>query len=165
MIILGIDPGYEKMGVAVIDKNPKTKKEICVFSDCIKTDRAFPHAERLLKISNELQIIISKYHPDSLGIETLFFTNNQKTAVKVAEARGVALTEAARAGLAIYEFSPLEIKIAVTGYGRSDKKQVISMVEKLVSLQKPIKEDDEYDAIAAALTCSASAITRDIRRL
>ena len=165
MIILGIDPGYEKMGVAIIEKDPHTKKDVCIYSDCIKTEKTMPHAERLLKISNTLQKLISQYNPESLGIETLFFTNNQKTAVKVAEARGAALTEAARAGLAIYEFSPLEIKIAITGYGKSDKKQVIFMVEKLISLKKQIKEDDGYDAIAAALTCSASAHARNIRRV
>lgn len=165
MIILGIDPGYEKLGVAIIEKQPKQKKELYIFSDCIKTQKTLPHAERLLHISENIKQIIETYKPDSLGIEKLFFNTNQQTATKVAEARGVILAEAARAHVTIHEFTPLEIKIAVTGYGRSDKKQVISMVSKLISITKPIKEDDEYDAIAAALSCSASVIQRDIRRL
>ena len=90
-----------------------------------------------------------------MAIETLFFNSNQMTAMKVAEARGVALYESSKLGLEVFEYTPLQIKIAVTGYGRSDKKQMIDMICRLVTIEKEIKHDDEYDAIASAITCFA----------
>jgi crossover junction endodeoxyribonuclease RuvC len=107
-------------------------------------------------IGQEIEMLIKKYKPEAMAIETLFFQNNQKTAMHVSEARGVMLYVAAVAGLSVKEFSPMEIKIAVTGYGKSEKGQVTEMVKKLIIINKDIKYDDEYDAIAAGLTYFAS---------
>jgi crossover junction endodeoxyribonuclease RuvC len=151
MRVLGIDPGYERLGMAVLEK-PAHGREILLYSDCFLTSKKSPHAERLLLIAEEVSMIIKKYKPDALSIESLFFNKNQKTAFLVAEARGVILSKAAEAGLIIKEFNPLQIKIGVTGYGRADKRQVISMIHKLVTIDKDIRHDDEYDAVAAGLT-------------
>ena len=156
MIILGIDPGYDKLGIAVIEKKPGEKREKYIYSDCFRTDKKLSHPERLCTLTIEIERILNTYKPTLLGIEELFFNKNQRTATKVAEARGAILAAAARAQLSISQFSPAEIKIAVTGYGKSDKKQIISMIPKLISVQKTIQEDDEYDALAAALTASAT---------
>ncbi len=161
MRILGIDPGYERVGIAVLEKNQGDKKEKLIHSECFKTSPSLPHHERLLLIGTQVKKVIEKYAPEALAIETLFFNNNQKTAMLVSEARGVTLYEAAEKGLVVHEYTPLQIKIAVTGYGRGTKEQVTSMVEKLVEIQREIKHDDEYDAIAVALTCFAS--TRSVR--
>jgi crossover junction endodeoxyribonuclease RuvC len=152
--ILGIDPGYERVGIAVIEKQ-KRGKEILLYSDCFKTDKKLPHGERLVLIAQELKKIIKKYKPDLLGIEKLYFNENQKTAMPVAEARGVIILIAVEGGLQVMEHTPLEIKVAVAGYGRADKKQVIDMVKRLIEIKKTIKLDDEFDAIAVALTTGA----------
>jgi len=153
MIILGIDPGYERLGIAIIEKNAK-KKDALLYSDCFKTNRAFSHPERLFAIANKCKEVIEKYKPETLGIEILFFSGNQKTALLVSEARGVILSLAAEKQLEIFEFTPGEIKIAITGYGKASKKQVADMVGTLLPFKK-IALDDEYDAIAIALTTSA----------
>lgn len=158
--ILGIDPGYERLGVAVIEK--KNGRDSLLFSDCVTTPKTDSHELRLKAIGEAIENIIDTYNPLSVGIEKLFFNVNQKTALLVSEARGVVLYECARKGLRVCEYTPLEIKVAVTGYGRADKNHVIKMVEKLIALPPFRRHDDEYDAIAAALTCSASE--RSIRR-
>jgi crossover junction endodeoxyribonuclease RuvC len=150
MKIIAIDPGYERMGIAVLEKI--AGKEILVFSDCVKTDSKAPHEERLKIIGENINAIIKKYKPAALAIETLFFKNNAKTAMKVSEARGVMLYEAANNKLKVLEFTPLQIKVAVTGYGKSEKEQVTAMVKRLIKIHEPIKYDDEYDAIAVGLT-------------
>ncbi len=154
MKILAIDPGYERLGVAILEKIPNNK-EVLVFSDCFKTSSKLSHDERLKNIGAEIERLIQEYQPEVLAIETLFFQTNTKTALKVAEARGVILYEAAKIGLKIREFNPLEIKVAVTGYGKSDKNQVTTMVKRLIKINKEPKHDDEYDAIAVGLTCLA----------
>ena len=150
MKVIAIDPGYERMGVAVIEKI--SGKETLVFSECFKTSAKIPHPERLKLIGQEIETIIKKYKPEAMAIETLFFKNNQKTAMSVSEARGVMLYVASVAGLKVVEFSPMAIKIAVTGYGNSEKDQVMFMVKKLIKINTEIKYDDEYDAIAVGLT-------------
>lgn len=150
MIIIAIDPGYERMGVAILEKG--TGKEVLLFSDCVKTSATLPHEERLKIIGNSINSLIEKYKPEAMAIETLFFKTNAKTAMKVSEARGVMLYEAARNNLKLGEFTPLQIKVAVTGYGKSEKDQVTMMVRKLIQINKEIKHDDEYDAIAVGLT-------------
>ena len=157
MIILGIDPGYERLGIAIVGKNIQEKEKL-IYSECFKTSAKDEHSLRLKQIGEKLNEIIKKYHPDTLSIETLFFETNAKTVMKVSEARGVCIYEAKRNNLNIREFTPLQIKVAVTGYGKSDKKQVIFMVNKLIKVEKEIKHDDEYDAIAAALTALACHI-------
>lgn len=153
MRIVGIDPGYDRLGIAVIEK--ENGKETLLFSDCITTHKEDAPEMRLKTIADGCRDIIETYKPHALGIESLFFKKNQTTGIKVAESRGVVLNEAARIGIPVFEYSPPTIKLAVTGHGASDKKQVMNMVPRLVKIEKEIKYDDEYDAIAVALTCIA----------
>jgi len=155
MRILGIDPGFERLGVAILEKNKNDKKERVLFSECFKTSKNLNFFERLNLIGEEVRKIIKEYQPEVLSIETLFLTTNQKTVMRVAEARGVAVYEAARAGLEIFEASPPQIKIATTGYGKASKEQIIKMVKILVEIDNSKKSDDELDAIAIALTAFA----------
>ncbi|MDO8620078.1 MAG: crossover junction endodeoxyribonuclease RuvC [bacterium] len=155
MRIIAIDPGYERLGIAVVEKLPR-QKEMLLYSTCIRTPKTLPHSARLLKIADEVRKVIDEFEPEGFAIETLFLMSNQKTVMPVSEARGAVLVEAARAGLPVYEYTPLQIKIAVTGYGRSDKKQVTEMVKKLIAIPSLKRLDDEYDAIAVGLTCLAS---------
>ena len=147
MRILGIDPGYERLGVAVLEKPDKV-----LFSECFKTSAKLEFPERLAEVANEVAAVIKKYKPDALAIETLFLNTNQKTAMRVAETRGAILLECERAGLKIFEASPPQIKTATTGYGRADKSQITKMVKMLVNIDKNKTSDDELDAIAIALT-------------
>ena len=151
-IVLGIDPGFDRVGVAVLDKDK------LLFSECIETNRKLPHAERLLEIGENLKNVIKKWKPGDLAIESLFFNKNITNALRVSEARGVILYHAARDEIKIYEYSPQAIKIAVTGYGKADKKQVEMMVKRLINIpeSKARKLDDELDAIAVGITHLAS---------
>lgn len=159
MRILGIDPGVERVGIAVIEKTTgltaQAGKEILLYSDCFKTSSKLSQPERLVLIGEEIARLIAQWQPEMLGIEKLFFENNQKTAMVVAEARGVIIYEGRKVGLKINEYTPLEIKVAVTGYGKATKEQVEKMVEKLIILPQKKRIDDELDAIAVALTASA----------
>ena len=155
MRIIAIDPGYERLGVAVIEKNPR-EKEVLLYSECFKTNVKLTQSERLGLIGNELEKVMVEYKPEALAIETLFFSTNHRTAMTVAEARGVILYQAAKHGLKVYEYGPGQIKVAVTGYGKSDKEQIIAMIPRLIKVNKTIKHDDEYDAIAVGLTCFAT---------
>ncbi|MEI6280739.1 MAG: crossover junction endodeoxyribonuclease RuvC [bacterium] len=163
MRILGIDPGFERLGIAILEKNKSDKKpfdptqgkERVLFSECFKTSKKLDFNKRLFLIGEEVKKTIKEYNPETLSIETLFLTTNHKTVMRVAEARGVVIYEAARAGLKIFEASPPQIKIATTGYGASDKSQVMKMVKILVEIDNSKKSDDELDAIAIALTAFA----------
>ena len=148
--IIAIDPGYGRVGIAILEKS--SGKEVLLFSECHETDRKSDQPTRLADIQKHLREIISEYKPEALAIESLFFSKNQKTAMLVAEARGVIPSEAAGCGLAVFEYKPVEVKVAVTGYGRSDKTHIKEMVKKLLRVEKEIKLDDEYDAIAVGLT-------------
>jgi crossover junction endodeoxyribonuclease RuvC len=152
MRIIAIDPGYERLGIAVLEKNKGDRKETLLFSECFKTKTTNTHAERLLFLGQEISKIIKKYKPEALAIETLFLTTNHKTVMLVSEARGVILYEGARHNLSIHEFSPPQIKSAVAGDGHCDKKAIIKMIPLLINLEKNLKYDDEYDAIAVGLT-------------
>lgn len=151
MRILGIDPGFERLGIAILEKNT-SGKEIVVFSECFKTSAKLSFPERILLIGERVNAVIKEYGPSILAIETLFLTNNQKTVMHVSEVRGVILYEAIKSGLRIFEASPPQIKIATTGYGKADKEQVMRMVKMLVDIDKNKKSDDELDAIAIAIT-------------
>lgn len=153
MRVLAVDPGYDRLGVAILEK--KDNKEILIYSDCIVTSSKDALPVRLLQIGTQLQELIATYQPTALGIETLFFNTNQKTAIGVAQARGIILFLAQQAGCTVYEFGPQEIKVAVTGYGKSDKKAVIDMVKRLIPTVKAKAHDDEYDAVAVGITCLA----------
>lgn len=151
MKILAIDPGYERLGIAVLEKTAR-QKEILLYSECFKTSAKIPHHERLTLIGNKIKEVIQKYSPEVMATEKLFFSKNQKTALLVAEARGVILYAASSSGLEIFEYTPVAIKIAVTGYGRSEKRQIMDMVKKLIVVPKGKSSDDEFDAIAIGLT-------------
>ena len=169
--ILGIDPGFERLGIAVLEKNTEARpqgkeRERVVFSGCFKTSAKLDFSERLNLIGKEIKRVIKKYQPEVLAIETLFLNTNQKTVMQVAEARGVVVYEASQAGVKIFEASPLQIKVATTGYGRANKEQVKKMVQILIdnpvrnrenSQQSSVSNgtDDELDAIAIALTAFA----------
>ena len=153
MKVLGIDPGYDRLGVAVVEQH--NQDGVVVFSECFETDARAAHAVRLAALSDEVGRVITQYQPDALAIETLFFSVNKKTALKVAEARGAVLAAAAQHGLAVYEYAPGTIKTAITGHGGSDKQHLMAMLPHLVSLSKEITHDDEYDAIAVSLTWCA----------
>ncbi len=146
MRIISIDPGYERLGIAVMEKDE------LIFSECFRTLAKDPHPVRLGQIHDRIEELLGEYKPEALAIETLFFNTNQKTAMMVSEARGAIISLCASRNLKVFEFTPLQIKVAVTGNGRSDKKQMIKMIPMLLTLPKKIKHDDEYDAIACGLT-------------
>ncbi len=151
-IVLGVDPGFERVGLAIIEKDG-FKKEKIIYSTCVITKKTDHFNERLKIIGDTLKDVIKKYKPKEVAIEKLFFTTNQKTVMGVSEVRGACLYIAISNKLIIGEYTPLQIKIAMTGYGRADKKDVLKMVEKLIDIPKEIKRlDDEIDAIAIALT-------------
>ena len=154
MRIISIDPGFERVGIAIIEKT-FLKKDILIYSNCFKTSAKIPFPERLRNIGAELEKIIKKYKPVALAIEKLYFTTNQKTVMGVSEARGVIIYVASKNNLSIYEYTPPQIKVAVTGYGKATKQMVMSMVPKLIDIKTDIKSDDEIDAIAIGLTCLA----------
>jgi crossover junction endodeoxyribonuclease RuvC len=154
MRILGIDPGYDRVGVAIVDKVQGV--ETLLFSDCIVTNRQFEISARIYTVGQAIEQIIREYTPDILAIEALLFNTNQKTAMRVAEARGVMLYIASAYELGIHEYTPSQIKIALTGHGSAPKDQVASMVRNITKMTKEVKFDDEMDAVAVALTGSAS---------
>ena len=153
MKTIAIDPGFERLGIAVLDGD--ASRPNIHYSACFKTSPKDPFEKRLSQVGKEILRVIKKYKPETLAIETLFFTTNQKTVMRVAEVRGAIIYLASSNNLSIFEYTPLQIKIAVTGYGRADKKQVISMVARISSLKKKAL-DDEYDAIAIGITHLAS---------
>ncbi|HRH55366.1 MAG TPA: crossover junction endodeoxyribonuclease RuvC [Candidatus Paceibacterota bacterium] len=153
MRILAIDPGYDRMGLAVLEGDPSRPSH--VWSDCIIPPKGATE-ERLAVIHGAVASAIAEHAPDAVAIESLFWsTNNKRSALGVAEARGAALSAAAEAGLSVSEHSPQQVKLAVTGYGASDKKAVASMVPRLISLPPKKRLDDELDAIALAI-CALS---------
>ena len=154
MKILGIDPGYDRLGIAVIEKLEKGK-ELLLYSDCLQTSSENDIYTRFSKIGAEVKKIIKEFKPDSLAIETLFITKNQKTAMRVSEVRGIIIYEALNASVPIFEYTPMQVKVAVTSDGNSDKQMIIRMIPILIKMPKKITRDDEYDAIAVALTHSA----------
>ena len=154
MRILAIDPGFERIGIAILDKTYTPKHDL-VYSSCFKTSAKIPFHKRLTLIGNELEKIIKKYKPTVLSIEKLYFTTNQKTVMGVSAARGVIIYTASRNGLQIFEYTPPQIKIAVTGYGKSSKEAVMMMVPKLINIKTETNSDDELDAIAIGITCLA----------
>jgi crossover junction endodeoxyribonuclease RuvC len=149
-LVLAIDPGFDRVGVAVLKKDGV--KEKLVFSHCILTNKQESQATRLEQIGREIKKIIKKHKPNCLAIEKLFFNQNTSTALRVAEARGVILYESTCAGLEVFEYSPQEIKIAVTGYGKASKGDVELMTLKLLALKTSPKHDDEVDACALGIT-------------
>jgi crossover junction endodeoxyribonuclease RuvC len=151
MRVIGIDPGYDRLGVAILEGDVHAQR--LIFSTCITTNKKASIPERLHEAGALLADIVKEYAPARLGIETLFFNKNVKTALNVAEARGVILYVCQAHNVPVFEYSPQAIKIAVTGHGASGKEQVEDMLRRLVSNIPKTALDDEYDAIAAAVTC------------
>jgi len=153
MIILGIDPGVARLGYALIKTDLKNQISI-IDSGCLETSQKQDFPKRLLFLYQELKEIIKKHHPEKAAIEDIYFAKNVKTVIKVSEARGVALLVCAENGLEIIEFTPLQIKQALTGYGRANKEQIQKMVQITLKLKEIPKPDDVADALAIALTCA-----------
>jgi crossover junction endodeoxyribonuclease RuvC len=158
MIILGVDPGSVIVGYAIIkkEKNQQPNFKVVDFG-CIVTEKFATTGERLKKIHNEITKLIEKHKPDVLSIETLFFFKNLKTVMPVSQTRGVILLAGTQNNIHVMEFTPLQMKMAICGYGRAEKKQVQQMIEKTVDLKdfdikkNFRKKDDAYDAIGIAL--------------
>ena len=149
MIILGIDPGFTIVGWGVVESVRGNIRPIAF--GAITTPAHTDLESRLYTISKDLETIIEKYKPDEMAIEELFFNTNITTGIAVAEARGVILCTAYRLGVKISEYTPLQVKQAVVGYGKAEKKQVIAMVTSILKLPKPPKPDDAADAVAIAI--------------
>lgn len=152
MRIIGIDPGYAIVGYAVVDFIKG--KRILIDCGVIDTPAGIEFSNRLIEIYDTLNAILEKFHPDYASVENLFFQNNQKTAINVAQARGVILLSLKKNNVDIFEFTPLQAKSAITGFGRATKSQMISMTQRLLNLKCPIKPDDAADACALALAFS-----------
>lgn len=149
MIIIGIDPGFAITGYGILDYTGNRFRLLDV--GAITTEAGLELSERLLVLNMRLDELISKYKPDAMAVEELFFNTNVKTAIKVGHGRGVALLSAAKAGIRVYEYTPLQVKQAVVGYGRAKKEQVQQMVKVLLNLDKIPKPDDAADALAVAI--------------
>lgn len=149
MIIIGIDPGYAIVGIGVVEY--KGNKFRPIEYTAITTPAGMNTVDRLKKIYDEMAMLIDKHKPDAMAIEELFFNSNQKTAINVAQARGVILVAAANKGVPVREYTPLQVKQSVTGYGRADKKQIQEMVKLILHLNVIPKPDDAADALALAI--------------
>ena len=151
MVILGIDPGYAIVGWGVIEYNNTKFKTIAY--GAVTTPAGMDFSDRLERIYDEISLIIAKYKPEAVAVEELFFTNNQKTAIAVGQARGVILLAAKKAKIEFNEYTPLQVKQSVVGYGRAEKKQT----KILLNLEKVPKPDDTADALALAICHAHSA--------
>lgn len=154
MIILGIDPGTSIVGFGVIKKEKNGL--ICLDYGCIRTTPKISDIEKLLIIEQKLSDLIIRVKPDQIAVEKLFFFKNMKTVLSVAQARGVILSVCIKNNKTPFEFTPLQIKQAVSCYGRADKKQVQKMVKTILSLSEIPTPDDAADALACAITCANS---------
>lgn len=149
MITIGIDPGYHRCGYAVLADNGL--KLTSLTYGLISTPATDPMAQRLHQLSEELGRIIKKYRPQSLAAEQVFFEKNRKTFGRVCQAQGVIMREGAAAGLPVFEYTPLQVKQALTGYGQATKNQVEQMAKRLLGINTKIKIDDTADALAVAI--------------
>jgi len=160
MIIAGIDPGTATTGYGIIKKLKSKKSKLKVIDyGCIITESNLSSGERLRILSNKLNKLIKKYKPKVLAVENLYFFKNLKTAMPVSQAKGVILLAAAKKRIPVYEFTPLQVKMAITGYGKAEKKQVQEMIKVLLDLKKIPKftnkklGDDAADALGVAVCC------------
>lgn len=150
MKVIAIDPGYDRCGIAIIEK--LQVGEVLLHSDCITTAKESPFIERLGDVIDSVQEAIGRYAPSEMAIEKLFFNKNQKTAMRVAEVRGALIELARSRNLPVHEYTPGQIKVAVTGDGASDKGRVARMAQLLLRIEAKQRKDDEYDAIAVGIT-------------
>ena len=150
MRVLAIDPGYGRCGVAVVEKEDGV--EHLVYSGCIETSAQTDFPLRLATVVDECVRLLETHAPDAFALEKLYITKNQKTAMRVAEVRGALINASAHAGVPVFEYTPGEVKSAAAGYGGADKQAVMKMLRALLKIKHEIKLDDEYDAIAVAVT-------------
>ena len=156
MIILGIDPGYAIVGFGLVESQGTRQKLIAC--GAINTPAGVRLSARLLQIANDLEELIVRFKPEALAIEELFFNNNVTTGIGVAQARGVILMTAEKLGLPVFEYNPSQVKQAVVGYGKAEKRQVMDMTKRILGLSEVPKPDDAADAVAIAL-CHARSST------
>lgn len=156
MVILGIDPGFAIVGFGVVQS--ERGGQTLMQCGAIRTPAGVPLPARLLQIADDMETILSRFKPEAMAVEELFFNNNVTTGIGVAQARGVILVEAERHGIPIYEYTPSQVKQAVVGYGRAEKRQVMDMTKRLLNLRAVPKPDDAADAVAIAL-CHARTMT------
>jgi crossover junction endodeoxyribonuclease RuvC len=149
MRTLAIDPGYGRCGIAVLERSGSI--DTLLYSSCMETSAESDFPDRIHAVIAECRRIANEFNPDCLALEKLFFAKNQKTALRVAEVRGALIALAGELAIPVFEYAPSEIKSAAAGYGGADKKQVIKMLHALVKIMKPIRLDDEYDAIAVGV--------------
>ena len=147
--ILGIDPGYAIVGFGVLDYDGVNFSPIEY--GAVLTEAGVPFPERLRAIHEDIEFIFNKFKPDCMAIERLYFTTNQKTAIDVAQARGITLLSAAISNVPVSEYTPLQVKLSVTGYGKAEKKQVMEMTKSILGLAQIPKPDDAADALAIAV--------------
>ncbi len=157
MVILGIDPGYAIVGWGAVAYERGRYRPLTF--GAITTAADTPFNTRLQQIYEDTQIILQKIKPDAIAIEKLYFTSNKTTAVQVCEARGVILLAAELAGVAVFEYTPLQVKSAVTGYGKAEKSQVMEMTRRLLGLKSVPRPDDTADALAIAICHAQSGAT------
>lgn len=155
MVILGIDPGVATIGFGVI--NAEWQKNTLIQYGTITTPAGIPLASRLLQISNDMEKLIHLFQPDEMAIEELFFSTNITTGISVAHGRGVILLAAEKLGVPIFEYTPIQVKQAVAGYGKADKKQVMLMTQRLLHMNRIPRPDDAADALAIAICHSRAA--------
>lgn len=158
MTILGIDPGLAIIGWGVLDYQASRFRTVAY--GALRTPAGVPTEERLSLIYDGMKTLFETYRPDAMSVEELFFNTNITTGIRVAEARGVILLSAKQAGVPMQEYTPLQVKQAVVGYGRADKQQVIAMVTRILGLKEPPKPDDTADALALAICHAHSGASR-----
>lgn len=161
MLILGLDPGIATVGFGVV--RCERDRQSALRYGTIKTPAGLPLSTRLLHIANDLEELVACFHPDQIAIEELFFNTNVKTGIAVAHGRGVLLLTAEKCGLPVFEYTPLQVKQAVVGYGRAEKQQVMEMTRRLLQLPQIPRPDDAADALAVAL-CHARSATSLLQR-
>jgi len=150
MKVLGIDPGTGRMGWAIVEGT--SAKQTLIACGCFETESTTAAAKRLAELHKKLEKVIEEFRPEEVSVEDLFFFKNAKTVIKVAEARGMVLTLATLRGLEVFNYTPLQVKQTITGYGRAEKQQVELMVKSMLKISVPIKPDDAADAVAIGLT-------------
>lgn len=155
MRILGIDPGFGRLGIGIIDV--EKSGETYLYSECFETNPKDTFHTRLKTVGEKIASLCKEWQPNAASVETLFFEKNQKTAMHVAEARGVIVYELLQNFVPVFEYSPLQVKMALTGFGKAEKTQVAFMVEKILYLETKVRIDDELDALALAITHSSSS--------
>lgn len=156
MIVLGIDPGTSLIGYGIVEADGKSYRAIDF--GALRTASNIRNADRVGSIYDFFNLLIKKYRPDKMAIESLFFFKNAKTVIKVSEIRGILMLVAAKNGVGFTEYTPLQVKQAVSGYGRAGKSQVQKMVKLILSLETEPKPDDTADALALAICCANTVV-------